>query len=136
MIPSHFMALESWPLNANGKVDRKALPEPDWSQLSRKAYVAPGTSTQKTLAAIWSEVLGVNTIGIDDSFFELGGHSLTATQALAKAQEHFQVDIPLRQIFENPSIAAIAELIDQAIIENSVLGNHENASEDSETFIL
>jgi amino acid adenylation domain-containing protein len=136
MIPTYFITLDEWPLSANGKIDRKALPEPDWSQLNRRPYVAAETPTQIRLAAIWSDVLGVEKIGIHDNFFELGGHSLTATQALSQAQEAFSVEVPLRQIFENPNIEAIAELIDNAMIESAVFNQHNEADDDAESFIL
>ncbi len=136
MIPAYFIALDAWPLSANGKIDRKALPQPDWSQLNRRPYAAPENPTQIALAAIWSEVLGVEKIGIHDSFFELGGHSLTATQAISRAQETFAIEVPLRQIFENPTIEAIAELIDTTLLEKSVFNSAGPIDDDAESFIL
>lgn len=136
MVPSFFIPVASWPLSANGKIDRKALPAPDWTQLGRREYVAPTTGTEATLAAIWAEVLGVEQVGIHDSFFELGGHSLTATQAIARAQEAFAVEVPLREIFENPTIAAIAGLVDKALLEQAVFSNTTATDDDSESFIL
>ncbi|WP_344470664.1 AMP-binding enzyme, partial [Nakamurella flavida] len=87
MVPSGFVALESIPLNANGKVDRRALAAPDRSSMrSDDAYVAPRTGTERLLAKIWSEVLGVDQIGVHDRFFDLGGHSILMIQVLAAAR--------------------------------------------------
>ncbi|MDX8130471.1 amino acid adenylation domain-containing protein, partial [Methylomonas sp. OY6] len=80
MVPSAFVVLEAMPLSANGKLDRKQLPAPDLSEQLKKTYVAPRTNTERVLAEIWQEVLGVEQVGIEDDFFELGGHSLLATQ--------------------------------------------------------
>ena len=137
MLPASFMLLDALPLTASGKVNRQRLPEPDWQALSDQPYVEPQTPTQQTLAAIWSEVLGIEKIGIHDNFFQLGGHSLTATQALARAQEAFTVEVPLREVFERPTIAAIAELIDQALLEQQVFaGEASEDEEDQDSFIL
>jgi len=114
MLPHAYVLLEKLPLTANGKLDRRALPAPDWSAQAASAYVAPTTATEHTLVKIWQDVLGVERIGIDDSFFELGGHSLLATRAIAAVQQQFNVSLPLRKLFENPTIAAIAVLIDNS----------------------
>ncbi len=119
MVPSAFILLDSLPLNPSGKVDRRALAELhgiDWSerQLSNE-YVAPRTPTEELLADIWSQILGVQRVGIFDNFFELGGHSLLATQLVSHVRETFQVDLPLRNLFESPTIQTLAGNIDEAL---------------------
>lgn len=116
MIPSGIMVLERWPLNPNGKLDRQALPEIDRADAPGTAYVAPGTTTEELLADIWREVLGVGRVGVHDNFFELGGHSLLATQVIARVHEALEVDISMRQLFAAPSIAALAVVIEGALI--------------------
>ncbi|MCP4929508.1 MAG: amino acid adenylation domain-containing protein [Gammaproteobacteria bacterium] len=138
MQPAAIMAVEAWPLSLSGKINRNKLPEPDWNALNEQAYVAPSTDTEKTLAEIWAQVLNLPQVGIHDNFFHIGGHSLLATQALALAQEQFKVEIPLREIFENPSIQPIAALLDQALLEQSVFSDNSASDddEDMETFVL
>ena len=110
MVPSSVVTLDRWPLTPNGKVDRKALPDPEHS--GRPPYVAPRNATEEKLAEIWSEVLGVHEIGIHDSFFDLGGHSLLAARAVSKFRQAFEVDIQLRSLFELHTIADIAQYLD------------------------
>jgi len=112
MIPTAFVVLETLPKNSNGKVDRRALPLPDMTrpELTR-AFVAPRTPVEKVLATIWSEILGIERIGVFDQFFELGGHSLLITQLNSRVRSTFRVDVPLRQSFEATTIAAQAELL-------------------------
>ncbi|WP_460408917.1 amino acid adenylation domain-containing protein [Pseudomonas amygdali] len=103
MVPTHFVWLASMPLSANGKLDRKALPAPDASQLQRQ-YVAPSTEQEQQMAAIWADVLKVERVGLSDDFFELGGHSLLATQLISRIHTGLGIDIPLRLIFEKPQL--------------------------------
>ncbi|MEH2032602.1 MAG: non-ribosomal peptide synthase/polyketide synthase [Nostoc sp.] len=115
MVPNAFVQLEALPLTANGKIDRRALPIPDNSQIELEDnFVAPTTATEKTLAAIWAEVLGMQQIGINDNFFTLGGHSLIATQIISRIREVFEIEVPLRHIFEAPTIASLTEVIETA----------------------
>ncbi|MEM0939406.1 MAG: amino acid adenylation domain-containing protein [Bacteroidota bacterium] len=107
MVPQLWIQLEEMPLTANGKLDRKALPELDGSILSGKEYVAPGTAIEKKLADIWQELLGVEKVGIHDNFFELGGHSLLAVRLISNIQE-IGYDISIRDIFSYPSIAVLS----------------------------
>jgi len=107
MIPSAFVLLEALPLTANGKIDRKVLPAPEFS--GAESFVAPRTPAEKQLAEIWSQVLGVESVGIHDNFFELGGHSLLATQIIAKVREAFGVALPLRTLFQSPTVASLLE---------------------------
>jgi len=111
MLPSAFVLLEALPLTPNGKVDRKALRAPDIENLPLNAAFAPRTPEEQLLAEIWSQVLGVKQVGIRDNFFELGGHSLLATQLIAKVREAFQVELPLRSLFQSPTVESLAEAI-------------------------
>jgi amino acid adenylation domain-containing protein len=113
MIPSAFILLDELPLMTNGKVDRKRLPAPDnvRPELKEK-YEAPRNETEKTLAAIWSEILGVELVGVHDNFFELGGHSLVATRVLSRMNEAFGVELPLRYMFDRPTVAGLAEALE------------------------
>ena len=111
MIPAVFMRLETVPLNANGKVDRKALPRPDRQPDSPCPYVPPRTPDEEQLADIWSEVLRVDRVGIHDNFFALGGHSLRAAQVVSRIARRMDVDLPLRDMFQTPTVAELAERI-------------------------
>jgi amino acid adenylation domain-containing protein len=115
LVPSAFVWLEALPLTANGKLDRARLPAPSGErpQLA-EAYVAPRTPVEERLARIWSEVLQVERVGVQDSFFALGGHSLNAMQVIARVRDAFQVELPLRPLFESPTVAALAGLIEEA----------------------
>lgn len=105
MIPSTFVRLGKLPTLANGKIDRKALPAPD---KRANTYVAPRNQTEERLAEFWSEILGVERVGVNDNFFDLGGHSLLATQAISRIRETFQTDLSLRSFFAAPTIAALS----------------------------
>jgi amino acid adenylation domain-containing protein len=112
MVPSYFIFMSQIPLTPNGKIDRKALPEPGMK--AGQGYVAPGNELEKTLVEIWSEVLGIekDIIGIDTNFFELGGHSLKVTIMSAQIHKELDIKIPLAEIFNTPTIKGIASLID------------------------
>lgn len=112
MVPSIFVILESIPLTSGGKVDRRALSTLELSQMSAEfGFVSPRTPTEEILAELWTEVLGLERVGIHDNFFELGGHSLLATQLVSRIRQAFSVALPLRAVFENPTIAELAELV-------------------------
>ncbi len=113
MVPKVFMLLDTFPLTPNGKVDRSALPTPDGQRPELdEAYVPCRTPTEELLAEIWGQVLGVERVGIYDNFFQLGGHSLLATQVVSRIREAFKVEMPLRRLFEAPTVAGLAENID------------------------
>jgi acyl carrier protein len=115
MVPSAFVLLEALPLTPNGKVDRHALPYPQQLRPELDStFVAPHTSVEQALAAIWAEVLGLEQIGIHDNFFALGGHSLLATCVITRVRERFQVELPVHILFEEPTIAHLAGAIEQA----------------------
>ncbi|WP_158621682.1 non-ribosomal peptide synthetase [Corallococcus aberystwythensis] len=115
MVPSAVVVLPALPLTTNGKVDRKALPAPDLAGSDPREYVAPRTPTEQRLAGLWQELLGVTRVGANDHFFDLGGHSLLATQALSRIRQTFTVELPLRRLFESPTLDAVARLIDEAL---------------------
>ena len=113
MVPSAVVELESLPLTPNGKIDRKRLPAPDYGLLdSSKKGSKPRTAIEEIVAGIWAEVLKAEDLSIDSDFFELGGHSLIATQVVSRVRQAFQVQMPLRTMFEAPTIAALAERIE------------------------
>lgn len=116
MIPSAFAALAELPYLPNGKLNRDALPDPEWDQRTRstEAFLAPSTDTERRLAEIWSAVLSVEEISIEDDFFALGGHSLTAMRVMSRVQEEFGVKLLLRAVFDHPTIGALADAIDAA----------------------
>src|SRR6266536_3814225 len=109
MVPQAIVVLPKLPLNANGKIDRHALPEPE-QLIQTKTYVAPRTPTEQTIAEIWAEVLRreKNTIGAEDNFFDLGGHSLLATQVVSRIRRILNIELPLRTLFESPTVATLA----------------------------
>jgi amino acid adenylation domain-containing protein len=111
MVPQLIVKLESLPLTASGKVDRRALPAPERAG-EETGYVAPRTPEEELLAGIWSEVLGVERVSVHDNFFERGGHSLLATQVTSRIRTVFKVDLPLRKLFERPTVAELAQEID------------------------
>ncbi|BAQ82138.1 peptide synthase [Pseudomonas sp. St29] len=112
MVPLHWLWLARLPLNANGKLDRKALPALEIGQLQSQDYQAPGSELEQTLADIWAEVLKVERVGVRDNFFELGGHSLLATQIASRVQKTLQRNVPLRAMFECSTVQELAAYID------------------------
>ena len=115
MIPSMFVLLESLPLTPNGKIDREALPLTDLET----AFVAPRTPVEQILVTIWCEILKLERVGIHDNFFELGGHSLLATRVVSRARNAFEMELPLRCLFENPTVGELAEAIMQSLADNA-----------------
>ena len=114
MLPSAFVFLDTFPLTTNGKLDREALPDPGHVRPNiDQTFIPPRTQTEAAIAEIWSEVLQVSQIGIHDNFFELGGHSLLATQVISRLCKVFHGELPLRSLFENPTVAGLAVRIEQ-----------------------
>ncbi len=115
MVPSRFVALEALPRTPNGKVDRSALPEPGWDDLATApGDASPSTPTEEAVVQIWREVLGLEALGIHDDFFDLGGHSLLATQVISRVRSRMGVELPLRALFEHPTVAGLARVADRS----------------------
>jgi microcystin synthetase protein McyB len=112
MVPAHFVRLSRMPLTPNGKLDRKALPAPERIAAAAAEFVAPTTPTERALAELWQHVLRIERIGAKDNFFESGGDSLLAMQLVAGVRERFGVELPLKNLFERPVLADLAEVID------------------------
>jgi len=112
MVPSAFVMLDTIPLTPNGKLDRKALPEPDKLRPQLDTwYAAPRSPTEEQLAGIWSQVLSLDRVGVHDNFFDLGGHSLAATRVVSRVIKQFQLEVPLQSLFQSPTVAEMAAVI-------------------------
>lgn len=118
MVPTAFVFLPALPLTPNGKIDRKALPAPEGDRTDERVE-APSTPTQDLVAGIWSEILGMERIGRHDQFFDLGGHSLLATQVISRVRAAFQVELPLRILFDFPTVEEFAAAIDRVAAQNT-----------------
>jgi amino acid adenylation domain-containing protein len=112
MVPAAYVRLEAFPLTTNGKLDRKALPAPDGDAYAAREYEEPAGETEQAVAEIWAEVLRVERVGRLDDFFELGGHSLLATRVVSRVRQVFGVELPLRALFEGPTVAEMARRVD------------------------
>jgi pristinamycin I synthase 3 and 4 len=115
MVPAAYVRMERLPLTPNGKLDRKSLPTPEADAYAATVYEEPRSETERVLAGIWAELLMVERVGIHDNFFIIGGHSLIAARVATRMNESFNVDIPLRRMFESPTIAQLADVIDRAV---------------------
>jgi acyl carrier protein len=113
LVPGVVVKLEAMPLTPSGKVDRRRLPAPEQAREGR-VYVAPRTAVEAQVAELCQELLKVERVGAEDNFFELGGHSLLATQLMSRVRQSFQVELPLRVLFEAPTIAQLAARIEAA----------------------
>jgi acyl-CoA synthetase (AMP-forming)/AMP-acid ligase II/acyl carrier protein len=130
MVPSLWVALDALPLTTSGKVDRKALPRPEGTRPeTERAYAAPRNPAEENIAAIWAEVLGLDRVGVHDQFFEVGGHSLLATRVASRIRQVFDIDLPLRRLFEATTVATLAAAVTEAIeAELSQLSDEEAAA--------
>src|SRR5262249_28402369 len=116
MVPAAFVRLAALPRNANGKIDRKALPAPEW-QNAAESHLAPRTPVEEILAGIWAELLGISAgerVGAADHFFKLGGRSLLGARVMARPPSTFEIEMPLREVFEAPVLADPAARIEVA----------------------
>ncbi|MFC4126656.1 non-ribosomal peptide synthase/polyketide synthase [Nocardia rhizosphaerae] len=111
MVPALLVRLPAMPINASGKLDRKALPEPDF-RVAAAEFRAPVTATERAVADLFAELLGVDAVGLDDDFFRLGGNSLVATRAVARLQASFGVRVDVRDFFDSPTVAVLAKLVE------------------------
>jgi acyl carrier protein len=139
MVPAALVVMEGFPLTENGKTDRRALPDPEIPRsASAREYVAPRSETEAALCAIWAELLRVEAVGVEDNFFDLGGHSLLATVLVSRIRERFQVELPLQRVFQSPTVAALAAVVDdanQAVLER-LLAELDELSEDDARALL
>ncbi len=129
MVPSAFVVLENLPLTSNGKVNRRALPTPEENRfILNQPFVPPSTPAEEVLAAMWTEILGINKIGIYDNFFQIGGHSLLAIQLVSRIRENFGLEITVRHLFQSPTIASIIDVM------SDIIGGKEVINEIARTF--
>ena len=121
MVPSQFVLLDELPLTPNGKVNRQALPDPDTDRPDLDtAFVAPSTALETVLAGMWTEIFGIEKIGIHDDFFALGGHSLLAIQVCSRILDNLQLELPLRTLFDSPTVAELAQRLARRAEEEGV----------------
>ena len=114
MVPAAYVEMERLPLTANGKLDRRGLPEPGGERPELEVgYEEAGTETEKKLAEIWAQVLGVEKVGVHDNFFDLGGQSLLATQIISRSRKALHIELPLRRFFEAPTVAEQAGAVSE-----------------------
>jgi acyl carrier protein len=115
MVPAAFLVLPALPLTASGKIDHRALPEPDWGVVPGQVSIAPRTPVESRLAGLVAELLALpSPVGVSDNFFALGGHSLTATQLMARIRTVYGVDLPVRTLFSDPTVAGLAAAVSAA----------------------
>jgi hypothetical protein len=117
MIPATFTWLDKMPLTPSGKIDRGALPAGETTVVREVAYVGPRNAVEQVLADIWEPVLGKENIGVHHNFFDLGGHSLLATRVVTRLGETFNLDLPVKYIFENPTISELGKVVVQLLME-------------------
>ena len=138
MVPAHVLFLDSLPLTSTGKLDRSRLPKPEISRSSRaEEVVGPRSPLEENITTIWQEVLGLPNLGVHDNFFDLGGHSLLATQIISRMRTQYGIEVPLRRLFEEPTIEGLARAVVRSQLEQAndpavaaLLGDLEQLSED------
>jgi amino acid adenylation domain-containing protein len=129
LIPSLFVEMDELPLTPSGKLDRRSLPEPDGARRNQAAeFIAPRNAAEEVVAGIWAGVLRLERVGVHDKFFELGGHSLLATQVISRVRDAFQTELPLRSLFEKPTVEGVVNALVEA------WGNAEIVEEIAETW--
>jgi acyl carrier protein len=138
MVPTAYIVMERLPLTPNGKVDRKKLPAPAEQDLHTAVYVAPRNEVEATLCVLWQEILRVEQVGVDDSFFALGGHSLLAVRVISRIREAFQVELPVRTLFEKLTVGTLAVEVMEHLIATKSAENQQRMmlSDDAEEEIL
>ncbi len=133
MVPSAFVTLQSFPLTPSGKVDRSALPKPEYTRSDLGVeFASPRTPMEEQVAEIWTQLLGVDRVGIYDNFFELGGHSLLATKVVSRVRETFEVELPVRSLFETPRMVDLTTTISQLQLATGTDGSRIERSERGE----
>ncbi len=118
MIPGAYVFLAEFPLTKNGKIDKKALPQPEEGHYVQRKFISPQTLEEKTLSSIWSKLLGIHSISVQDHFFELGGNSFSALKLLSVTEAEFKTPIALSDFLPNPTIAQLAQLVSRSREEN------------------
>jgi acyl carrier protein len=129
LVPSAFVVLESLPLSPNGKVDRRRLPAPDRARSDARTFVAPRTPAEEIIAGIFGDILGLDRVSVEESFFQLGGHSLLATQLVSRVRDKFGVEVLLRRVFEAPTVAMLAGVVEEALLEEIEAISEEEAEQ-------
>jgi hypothetical protein len=127
MLPQHITLLDALPLTPSGKVDRKALPDPGLGVAPAAESVPPSTPTEQVVAEVWCEALGITALGIHDDVFAHGGHSLLATRVASRLSRRFDLEIPLRGLFEAPTVAQLAGRIEGMILAEITALSEEEA---------
>lgn len=130
MVPAMFVVLDQLPTTPNGKLDRKALPEPtEENMLQDETLEAPATAIEERLEEIVASLLGMTHVSVEDNFFMLGGHSLLGTQVIARVSATFGVDLSLRSLFEAPSVRSLAAKVEELIMEKLAVMSEEEAQQ-------
>ncbi|MFE2085322.1 non-ribosomal peptide synthase/polyketide synthase, partial [Streptomyces scopuliridis] len=131
MVPAAFVPIAALPLTSSGKLDRRALPTPDWAESAE--YLAPRTDTERALAAIWAEVLGTEQVGAEDDFFSLGGHSLLATRVISRIRSGLGAELTVRHLFEAPRLADLAATLDALAGTSAPNASARGGADDADT---
>jgi acyl carrier protein len=117
MIPAAWVVLGEFPLTPNGKIDRRALPEPEQQPAECGEYIPPRTEMEHVIADIWAQVLQIDQVGVHDNFFDLGGYSLTAISLVGKVAQKLAIELPIHAVFTNPTVQQMAQYVQQLAVE-------------------